>query len=180
MIRKQNLSFMIVVLLLMTTLVGCTASAVKMPTRTISVTQQEAIDGQNAAMSGLLSGKVEWTENQFSSLVSELLKGNSGPKMPVTAIHAWFEPNNEIYLRVILMPHVLHTGETLDLKGTVNVENKHVVVNLQQAGMGNMSVGEPLLTNISSQINSVLSGGQFGVAAAVQTTSGKLTVKIGS
>lgn len=180
MLSKRNLAFMLVALLLMSTLVGCTASAVKMPTRTISITQQDAIDGQNAAMSGLLGGKIEWTENQFSSLVSGLLKNNSGPNTPVTAIHAWFEPNNEIYLRVILKPHVLRTGETLDLKGKVNVEKNHVVVNLQQAGMGNMSVGDPLLTMISSQINSVLAGGQFGVAASVETTSGTLSVKIGN
>ncbi|MFN8439694.1 MAG: hypothetical protein U0175_02940 [Caldilineaceae bacterium] len=180
MLRKRNLGFTLVALLLMVTLVGCTASAVKMPTRTISITQQDAIDGQNAAMSGLLSGKVEWTENQFSSLISGLLTSNSGPNMPVTAIHAWFEPNNEIYLRVVLKPHVLRAGETLDLAGKVNVENKHVVVNLQQAGMGNMSVSDLLLSTISGQINSVLAGANFGVAASVQTASGTLTVKLGS
>ena len=130
-------------------------------------------------MSGMLTGNIELTEEQFSSLLSELLKTNSGPNFPISEIQAWFEPNDEIFLRAVLKPNVLLSGDTLDLKGTVGVMDNHVTLNLQQAGMGSLSVGEPMMSMISQQINSVLAGPQFGVAASVKTDTGKLMVQIG-
>ena len=128
---------------------------------------------------GLALGNVEWTEGQFSSLLSELVKQNSGPNTPISAIHAWFEPNNEIYLRVVLKEGVLKAGNTLDLKGTVAIENHHVVVKLQEAGAGNLSVSGPILTMINRQIDSALAGANLGVAATVKTEMGRLMLQIG-
>jgi len=178
----QYRKFMVVgvIILLLGALAGCTAGAVQVPKRTITVSTDEALAGQQAALAALGTGKVEWTENQFSSLLTEGLKQNTGKNMPITAIHVWFEPNNEIYLRVLLKQDVLKQGDTLDLKGSVEVKEHHVVVNFQQAGVGNMSVNEPILTMVNSQIDKTLAGANLGVAATVKTESGKLMVQIGS
>ena len=178
----QQRKFMIVgvILLLVGALAGCTATAVQVPQRAITTSVNDAIAAQQAGMSALASGKVEWTENQFSSLLTEGLKQNTGKNMPISAIHTWFEPNNEIYLRVLLKQDVLKQGDTLDLKGSVEVKEHHVVVNFQQAGVGNMSVNEPILAMVNSQIDKTLAGANLGVAATVKTESGKLMVQIGS
>lgn len=180
MIRQRKSVLWTVTLLLLIALTSCTASAVQVPKRTISVSTKEAMDAQNAGMTALASGNVEWSESQFSSLLSELLKANSGSDTPIKAIHAWFEPKNEIYLRVVLKQKVLRVGDTLDLKGTVAVLHNHVVVTLQQAGAGNMSVGEPMLAALNAQINGMLANANLGVAATVKTDTGKLMLKIGS
>lgn len=177
----QQRKFMVVgvIVLLLSALAGCTASAVQVPKRPITVNNDEAIAAQQAGLSALASGKVEWTENQFSSLLTEGVKQNTGKNMPISAIHAWFEPNNEIYLRVLLKEGVLKQGDTLDLKGSVAVKEHHVVVNFQQAGMGNVSVNEPVLTMINSQIDKALAGANLGVAATVKTEAGKLVLQFG-
>lgn len=169
-----------VTLLMMSLLAGCMASTVQMPTRPITISVNDALDAQSAGMSALLSGQVEWTENQFSSLLSELVKQNSGPNMPIQEIDTWFEPNNQLFMRVLLQNNVLKQGNTLDLQGTVEVQNHHLVITLQQAGVGEMSVSNPILTSISTQINNVLASPNLGVAVKVTTDTGKLTVQLGS
>lgn len=160
-------------------LAGCTASAVQVPQRTITTSVNDAIAAQQAGMAVLTSGKVEWTESQLSSLLTEGLKQNTGKNMPIDAINVWFEPNNEIYLRVALKEGVLKQGNTLDLKGSVAIQDHHVVVNFQGAGVGSMSVNEPILTMINGQIDKALGGANLGIAATVKTDTGKLTLQIG-
>lgn len=177
--KFRSAVLMAISLVIVVALAGCTAAAVEVPSRPIKISQESGYDAQNSALSGMLTGNIELTEEQFSSLLSELLKTNSGPNFPISEIQAWFEPNDEIILRAVLKPNVLLSGDTLDLKGTVGVMDNHVTLNLQQAGMGSLSVGEPLMSMISQQINSVLAGPQFSVAASVKTDTGKLMVQIG-
>jgi len=160
-------------------LAACTAAAVQVPRREIKISNNEAIAAQTAGMAALTTGKVEWTEAQFSSLLSELIKQNMGKNTPISAIHAWFEPNNVIYLRVVLKPEVLKSGDTLDLAGTIEVASHHVVVKLQHAGIGNLSVSEAMLTMVNTQIDSALASANLGIAATVKTETGKLMIQIG-
>jgi len=59
------------------------------------------------------------------------------------------------------------------------VENNHVVVDLQQAGAGNMSVSGQILAPISAQINAALADPSMGVAVDVSTDEGMLSVSLG-
>ncbi|MEZ4870298.1 MAG: hypothetical protein R3C14_53705 [Caldilineaceae bacterium] len=179
MMKQRKSLLAVVVVVLIVALAGCMASTVQVPGRPITISNADALAAQNAGLAALATGKVEWTENQFSSLMTDLLKNNTGSNMPVDAIHAWFEPNNEIYLRVLLKPDVLKTGDTLDLKGSVEVVNHHVVVNLQEAGAGAMSVSAPIMTMLNSQIDKALASANLGVAASVTTETGKLMIRIG-
>ena len=177
--QQRKLTLVVMILLVVGLLAGCTASAVEVPKRAITINNDEASAAQQAGLSALASGKVEWTENQFSSLLTEGLAQNTGKQMPIRAIQAWFEPNNELYLRVLLKEHVLKQGDSLKLKGAVEVKEHHVVVKFQQAGIGDMSVSEPLLTMINTQLDNVLAGANLGVAATVKTETGKLLINLG-
>jgi predicted small lipoprotein YifL len=178
MLNRRNWVVSIIALLLVASLAACTAAPVAVPDREITVDVTTALDAQNKAM-GLMSGDVEWTEAEFSSLLSVLLEQNGGENNPVNDIKVWFEPDNQIVISVGLEEGVLPSGNTLDLAGSIGVENNHVVVDLQQVGAGNMSISGAALAPISAQINAALADPSLGVAVDVSTTSGSITVGLG-
>jgi len=178
MLNRRNWVVSIIALLLVASLAACTAAPVALPDREIAVDVNTALDAQNKAM-GLMSGDVQWTEGEFSSLLSVLLQQNGGENNPVTDVKVWFEPDNQVFISVGLKDGVLPTGNTLDLAGTVGVEDNHVVVDLQQAGAGNVSISGAMLAPISAQINAALADPSMGVAADVATDSGSITVGLG-
>jgi predicted small lipoprotein YifL len=178
MLNRRNWVVSIIALLVVASLAACTAAPVAVPDRDITVDVNTALEAQNKAM-GLMSGDVEWSEAEFSSLLSVLLQQNGGENNPVTDVKVWFEPDNQVFLQVGLKDGVIPTGNTLDLAGTVSVEDNHVVVDLQQVGAGNMSVSGAALAPISAQINAALADPSLGVAADVSTDTGTITVGLG-
>jgi len=166
-------------MLLVASLAACTAAPVEVPDRPIDISVDTALTAQNKVASGLMAGNVEWTEAEFSSLLSVLLEQNGGENNPITGVNVWFEPNNQVFISVELQEGVLPNANTLDLAGTVAVENNHVVVDLQQAGAGNMSVSGQILAPISAQINAALADPSMGVAVDVSTDEGVLSVSLG-
>lgn len=180
MLNRRNWVVLIVSLLLVASLAGCTAAGVQVPDRPIAVDVDTALAAQGK-LGNLMMGGVEWNEAEFSSLLSVLLEQNGGENNPVDGVNVWFEPDNKVVIRVNLVEGVLpaNFGNTLDLAGTVGVENNHVVVTLDQAGVGNMSVSGAVLDPISAQINAALADPSMGVAADVQTGEGTINVSLG-
>ncbi len=68
----------------------------------------------DTALAGLMGGNVTWTEAQFSSFLTELLRQDTGPNQPVDAITAWFDPDNHVHLRFALKDGVLLGGESIN------------------------------------------------------------------
>jgi predicted small lipoprotein YifL len=178
MLNRRNLMVSFVALLLVASLAGCVAAPVAVPARAVTVDVDTALAAQGK-LGNLMMGSVEWSESEFSSLVSVLLEQNSGENNPVTGVHVWFEPNNEIVARVALKDGVLPTGNSLDLAGTISVQNNHVVVNITEAGAGNLSISGALLGPINQQINAALADPSMGVAVNVATDTGKIMVGLG-
>jgi predicted small lipoprotein YifL len=178
MLNRRNWVVSIIALLLVASLAACTAAPVAVPDREIMVDVNTAFEAQNKAM-GLMAGSVEWSEAEFSSLLSVLLQQNGGENNPVTDIKVWFEPGNQVFISVGLKDGVIPTGNTLDLAGTVGVDMNHVVVDLQQVGAGNMSISGAALAPISAQINAALADPSLGVAVDVSTDTGMITVGLG-
>jgi predicted small lipoprotein YifL len=178
MLNRRNWVVSIIALLLLASLAACTAAPVAVPDREIAIDVNTALEAQNKAM-GLMSGDVNWTEAEFSSLLSTLLQQNGGANSPVEAVKVWFEPDNQVFIQVALKEGTLPAGDTLDLAGTVGVEDNHVVVDLQQVGAGNVSVSGASLAPITAQINAALADPSLGVAADVSTDTGSVTVGLG-
>jgi len=178
MLNRRNWVVSIIAMLLVASLAAGVAAPVAVPDREITVDVTTALDAQNKAM-GLMSGDVEWSEAEFSSLLSVLLQQNGGENNPVSDIKVWFEPNNQIFIRVNLQEGVLPSGNTLDLAGSVSVDNNHVVVDLQQLGAGNMSISGAALAPITQQINAALADPSLGVAVDVSTDTGTISVGLG-
>jgi hypothetical protein len=178
MLNRRNWVVTVIALLVVASLAACTAAPVAVPDREIMVDVTTALEAQNKAM-GLMSGNVEWSEAEFSSLLSVLLQQNGGENNPVNDVKVWFEPDNQIFISVGLKEGVIPSGNTLDLAGTVSVENNHVVVDLQQVGAGNMSISGAVLAPITAQINAALADPSLGVAVDVSTGSGTISVGLG-
>jgi hypothetical protein len=178
MLNRRNWVVSIIALLLVASLAACMAAPVAVPDRDITVDVTTALAAQNKAM-GLMSGSVEWSEAEFSSLLSVLLQQNAGENNPVNDVKVWFEPDNQIFISVGLQDGVIPTGNTLDLAGTVSVVDNHVVVDVQQIGAGNVSVSGAALAPISAQINAALADPSLGIAVDVSTDTGAITVGLG-
>jgi hypothetical protein len=168
----------IIALLLVASVAACTAAPVAVPDRPIKVDVDTALAAQNKAM-GLMSGNVDWTESEFSSLLSVLLQQNGGENNPVNGVKVWFEPDNNVVIQVDLKDGVIPNVSTLDLAGTVGIKDNHVMVDLTGVGAGNMSITGAALAPISAQINAALADPSLGVAANVATDSGSISVGLG-
>lgn len=177
--NRKNWAVSIIAMLMVASMAACTAAPVAVPDRPIEVSVETALAAQNKA-AGLMMGNAEWTEEEFSSLLTVLLEQNSGENNPVEDVNVWFEPNNQIFIRVNLKEGVVGTSSTtLDLAGSVSVENNQVVVDLQQAGAGNLSVTGAVLDPLSAQINAALADPSMGVAVDVSTETGMISVGLG-
>jgi hypothetical protein len=173
MVNRRNWVVVLVVAILALSLSGCMAAAVAVPDRPLTIDVDTALAAQNKAMMGQLS----WTESEFSSLLSVLLDQNTSDNNPVTGISVWFEPDNQVIVRVGLKDGVIPVGNTLDLAGTIGVVDGYLNIDLSAAGVGNMSISGAMLAPISAQINSALSGpGMMMLPVNVHTDTGMLSV----
>jgi hypothetical protein len=156
-----------------------TGQSVAVPDRDVSVSVETALDAQNMAMSGLMMGGVTLDESQFSSLLTELLKANSGENNPVENITAWFEPDT-IYLQVDVKDGVFPAtmGDKLAVAGTIDVVDGKLTVDLSEASAGNYLVTGASLAPINAQINSALAGFNLGIPVQVETAEGTLTLSM--
>jgi hypothetical protein len=165
-----------VVMLVMTALTGCAAgSQSAWPDREVTIDLDTALAAQEIGMGGLATGSVEWTESEFSSFLTFLLRQNVGENFPIDNITTYFEPDNRIFIRVNLMDGVMLGGDTIDLVGSVGVEDMHLMVDIEEAGANGVSIAGDFLQPISDQINGALAG-QMGVAVDVATEEGMIMV----
>ncbi len=178
MLRKIGLGMATVAMVVAMT--ACTmGQGVTVPERDVMIDAQTAIDAQNMAMGGIMMGSVTLDESQFSSLLTELLKANSGENNPVENIRAWFEPGL-IYLQVDVKEGVLPAafGDTLAVAGKVDVSEGKLMLDLSEASAGTFKVEGASLAPINSQINAALANLNLGVPVQVEAAQGMLTLSM--
>lgn len=179
MLNRRNWVVSIIAMLLVVSLAACTASTVSVPNRPIDVSLDTALAAQNKLPELLIMGSVEWSESEFSSLLSVLLEQNSGDENPVTGVHVWFEPNNQVVIRVALVDGLVPLGNSVNLAGTVSADAGKFSVNVSALGIGGASVSGDLLNVVSAQINAALAGLDLGVPVNVTTDTGTVKVSLG-
>lgn len=175
---SRKLVTSIAAMLVMLGLVGCVAQPASVPARDVEVSMDQALVAQNK-LGDLMMGSVEWTESEFSSLLTVLLEQNGGENNPIDSVTVWFEPDNQVVIRVQLVDELVAGVNSLDVAGTVDVEGNFVVVDVTQASAGNISLAQDMLPAISDQINAALADPQLGVAASVETDSGVIRLSLG-
>jgi hypothetical protein len=178
MLRKISMG--IATLALAAGLAACSVGqGVAVPDREVPIDIDTALEAQNKAANALMAGEVTWTESEFSSLLTELLKANSGENNPVEAITAWFEPDG-LYLQVELVDGVLPPafGNTLAVDGDVTVQDGVLQLTLDEASAGSYTVGASTLAPIAAQINGILASQMGGVPLSIQMEEGSLTVSM--
>ena len=169
-----------VVVVFALSLSACAASGgITMPEREVPISIDSALEAQDLAMAGLMMGSVDWTEAQFSSLLTELMKANSGENLPVETITAWFEPD-QLYLQAQVKEGVLPAafGTTLQLAGNLDVQDGVLVVDIEEAAAGPYTVTGAALAPINAQINGALANQPIGLPLDVMLDSGKLSLSM--
>lgn len=73
---------------------------------------------------------------------------------------------------------VLLGGNTIDLAGSISVQDHHVMVNLTDAGANGMSASGAPVEMVSTWLNHFLSDPNLGVAVDVTTGEGTLTISL--
>ncbi|MCB0133262.1 MAG: hypothetical protein KDD78_20505 [Caldilineaceae bacterium] len=174
MLNRKNLAVTFAVVLLLAVLAGCSGGNVMVPDREVAISMDDAMAAQNKAMEGLMMGSVEWTEGEFSSLLTALIEQNLGEGAPITGVTAWFEPDNMLYLRV-----GLPGGLSADLGGQIMVEDNMIKVDLSEAGAAGMAVSGAMLDVVEGAINRALDDPSLGVAVNVETGDGTLALSLG-
>jgi hypothetical protein len=167
-------------LALAVSLAACAAGqGMAVPSREVSISVESALDAQSMAMAAFTTGSVTWTESQFSSLLTELLRANSGAGNPVETITAWFEPG-VVYLRVDLKEGVLPAavGDTLELAGALTTTDGKLTLDLMEAAAGTYEVGGMILAPINAQINAILAAQLPAAPVSVEMTQGAVTVSL--
>lgn len=177
---RKTWALSLVLVLLMASLAGCAmGSQSKWPDRQITISVDEALAAQDAALGGLAAGSAELTESQFSSFLSVLLQQNSGKNTPIKNIWTWFEPDNQVFMRVELNDGVMLGGNTIDLVGKLSVKDQHVNIDLQEAGANGYSVAGDAIAPVNAWINHFLADPNLGVIVNVSTDTGKVTLGLG-
>lgn len=154
-------------------------SGLSIPEREVPISLDSALEAQDMGMMGLLMGSVEWTEGQFSSLLTELIAQNAGDANPIETVTAWFEPD-QMYLRIALADGVLPEGfgNTVEVAGTIALEGDVIQVDLNQAAAAGYVVTGDVLGPINEQINMALADFPLGIGGEVTLGTGTLSITL--
>jgi hypothetical protein len=144
-----------------------------------AVSVDEALAAQDVGMAGLMTGNVSWTNDQMSSFLTVLLQQNTGPNFPIQEIATCFEPGGTILARINLGEGVLLGANTIEAVGSINVQNGHLVVDLNEASANGFTVAGPILDAISSQINAALADPSMATIIDVSTSDGSINLGMG-
>jgi hypothetical protein len=176
--NKRTPLFTLVVLSLLLVVISACAAPPQPPARDIEISHEAALAAQDALMGGIVMGEVMLSESEFSSYVTKALEANSGPNQPIDSVMVWIEPD-AMHFRVTLKDGVSMLGNTLDLVGNLMVSDGHLMVDLQQAGVGGMAVGGGMLAPVSAQINAVLSQNiMLPASVSVAQDSGSISISM--
>jgi hypothetical protein len=171
---------LVTLLVVLASLAGCVAGgAANWPDREITTDLDTALAAQDMGMAGLMMGNVSWSEAEFSSFLTYLLRQNAGGMVPVDEVKVWLEPDNQVFIEATPGAGVPLAGP-VRLAGSIGVENNMVQVDLSSAAVGDaVSVSGPLLDVVEGAINRALNDPSLGVAVDVSTDEGMITVSLG-
>lgn len=171
MLSRRNLAVSFVAVLLLALLAGCQSGTIEVPDRDVATSMDAAMKAQEKGFEALLTGQVEWSEEEFTSLVNALLQQNL-PGAPVDEIKAWFTDTG------MVLQAKLADGTVLAAAGNVMVEDQRVKVDLSGASALGFTVSGELLTVVEEAINRALDDPAMGVAVGVSTDDGTLMVNM--
>lgn len=154
MITRKNLLVVAIAMLLIMSVSACTAGQPMMPEREVPISAEAAMEGQQEALQGMMTGMVTLTESQLSSLITVLLQQNAGEDVPISSVTAAFDPG-VIYLDIALAQPVGGI-DSVGLVGNVSIDGNTLTVDLSEAYAGPYVVGPSVMGVISDRINDAM------------------------
>lgn len=160
MITRKSLFVVAAMILFVVSLSACMPGS-PMAAPDVEISMDAAVAGQNEVMNGLSTGSVSLSEEQASSLITELLKQNGLNALEISAIHASMDGmmNN---IEVELGQPVAGV-DRLGVAGSLTSSGGVVSVDIDQAYAGGMGVTSEVLDFVASQINAQLATMPLGL-----------------
>lgn len=154
-------------------------SGLAIPDREVPISLESALEAQDMGMMGLLMGNVEWTEGQFSSLLTELIAQNAGDDSPIENVTAWFEPD-QMFLRLVVAEGILppEFGNSVELAGSIELVGDVIVLDVNQAAAAGFVVSGEVLEPINEQINAALADFPLGIGGEISMSSGSVSITL--
>ena len=177
MITRKSLLVFTSAMILLIVLSGCMAGAVSMPDRDVEISNQAAIEAQNALLAGAAQGSVELTESQFSSLLTVLATQDPTGQIPIEGVKAHFTPD-KLYLTLELDQAMLGV-DSIGVTGNVSVENNLVVIDLDDAMAGPFHADGNLVDFIGDRITAALNHPALGTIVGIEMGEGTLALSMG-
>ncbi|MBV7328875.1 hypothetical protein KFU94_11555 [Chloroflexi bacterium TSY] len=154
MITRKSLLVLVATLLLAVGLSACMPGTPMAAGMDVEISMDEAMAGQNAVMSSLMTGELSITNSQASSLITELMKQNGVNAVEISAITAdMMDGKNSIGIE---LASPVGGIDSLGVTGSAMAEGGVVSVDLSHAYAGAIGVDEAVLGPISDQINAAL------------------------
>lgn len=181
---RRNLLVIGVMALFMALLSACAVGEPMMAGHEVDISIDEALAGQDALMSGAMSGNIALSESQASSFLTELLKQNHLNKVEIAGISSAMD--GDVNSITIDLAEPVGGIDSLGVAGTIMSEGGVVSVDLSQAWAGGMGVDPALLDMVSAQINASLAGmpmgtpdGVIGIAPEQAMMVGEMLMSMG-
>lgn len=157
---RRNLLVIGVLALFMALLSACSVGEPSMAGHDVDISIDEALAGQDALMSGAMTGSVSLSESQASSFLTELLKQNHLDKVEVADISAAMD--GDVNTITVNLANPVGGIDSLGVAGTIESSGGVVSVDISNAWAGGMGVDPALLGMVSAQINASLAGMPMG------------------
>lgn len=153
---------------------------VNRPDRTVETSVADALAANNAAIEGIITGNAEFTEEEFSSLLTVLWNQNSGgSSIPIDRITTSFEPDK------LTVGIELAGGSTVYLTGKLILTDDHLIqvemndVGIEQVtgeGIVALRASQPLIQIAERIVNRALADSRTGVPADVEIGEGVIRI----
>ncbi len=161
MTNRRSLLVIGVMVLFLMMLSACAPGSPMMADHDVDISIDEALAGQDAVMSGAMTGNISLTESQASSLLTELLKQNHLDKVEVADITAAMD--GDVNTLTVNLANPVGGIESMGVAGTIMSSDGVVSVDISNAWAGGMGVDPALLGMVSAQINASLAGMPMGL-----------------
>ena len=136
------------------------------------ISQETALAAQEKAMTGLLTGSIELTSSEFSSLVTGLIQANA-PNLPLDEVSYCFSPDDS-YVKITTTE-----GSLIEMVGDQTIEDNRFVVSLQAMSLNGQTLDEATLDTMVGAVNRALDDPSLAVDGTIEYGDDVVTMTLG-
>jgi hypothetical protein len=171
--RKSTFLFA-VILLFALVLGGCSGGPAPAPAEDCmaEISTDAAMSGQEKAMAGALTGSIELTSSEISSLATGLIQSYA-PNLPVEEVIVCVSPDG-VYEKV-----VASDGTVIEVVADASIVDNRLVANIQAMAVNGQAVPESTIAAVEAAYNRAFDDPSLAVAGDVEFGDDVMTITLG-